>query len=94
MYHLTVTPVYVQTTGGTALLNVLVAGYAINRGVAERLKRSTGGSEFLFLSDGHVIASSLHAPDADLIASQLNRPGSTVRSGETEYAPLITLWRP
>ncbi len=90
MYHLTITPVYVQTTGGTALLNVLVAGYAINRGVAERLKSSTGGSEFLFLSGGRVVASTLHGPDEVLIASQLPRSGSTVRSGATEYAPLIT----
>ncbi|RPI11502.1 MAG: HAMP domain-containing protein, partial [Acidobacteriales bacterium] len=90
MYHLTITPVYVQTTGGTALLNVLVAGYAINRGVAERLKSSTGGSEFLFLSGGRVVASTLHGPDAVLIASQLHRSGSTVRSSATEYAPLIT----
>ncbi|HWQ55479.1 MAG TPA: ATP-binding protein [Bryobacteraceae bacterium] len=90
MYHLTITPVYVQTTGGTALLNVLVAGYAINRGVAERLKSATGGSEFLFLSRGRVVASTLHGPDEALIASQLSGSNSTVRSGSSEYAPLIT----
>ena len=34
LYYITITPVYVQTTGGTALIDVLVAGYDINAGVA------------------------------------------------------------
>ena len=33
---------------GTALLNVLVAGYDVDAHVARSLKESTGGSEFLF----------------------------------------------
>ncbi len=90
LYHLTITPVYVQTTGGTALLNVLVAGYDVNRGVAERLKGPTGGSEFLFLSRGRVIASTLAAKDEGVIASQLSGPSHAIRVGGVEYAPLIT----
>ncbi len=90
MYHLTITPVYVQTTGGTALLNVLVAGYAIDRAVAGKLKTSTGGSEFLFLGGGRVIASTLSAPDEARIAAQLHGSAAIVRSGSVEYAPLIT----
>ncbi len=90
LYQLTITPVYVHSTGGTALLNVLVAGYDINRAVAERLRAATGGSEFLFLSQGRVVATSLPARTAAIIASQLSRPAGTIRVGKTEYAPLIT----
>lgn len=90
MYHLTITPVYVQTTGGTALLNVLVAGYAINRAVAERFKISTGGSEFLFFDRGGVIASTLGAAEEGGIAAQLDGAVRMVRAGGIEYAPLIT----
>jgi signal transduction histidine kinase len=90
LYHLTITPVYVQSTGGTALLNVLVAGYEINRGVAERLKRSTGGSEFLFISRGRVVASTLPLADSQVIARQLSRSARPVRAGGSEYAPLLT----
>ncbi len=90
LYHLTITPVYVQSTGGTALLNVLVAGYDINRGVAERLKQSTGGSEFLFLSHGRVVASTLPLRASDAIAAQLAGSGRPIQSDGSEYAPLIT----
>ncbi len=90
LYHITITPVYVQASGGTALLDVLVAGYDINRGVAEHLKRSTGGSEFVFLSEGRVIAATLPSRDAALIARQLSATRTRVRAGASEYAPLIT----
>jgi len=59
LYQVMVTPVYVDTAGGPALLNILVAGYLIDAVVAQRLKEATGGSDFVFL-DGHgVIASTL-----------------------------------
>jgi signal transduction histidine kinase len=90
LYHITITPVYVQSTGGPALLNVLVAGYQVNRGVAERLKNDTGGSEFVFVSEGRVVASTLPPGQAELIAGQLRRPGATIRAGRTQYAPLVT----
>ena len=41
-------------------LDVLVAGYRVDPLVAQQLKESTGGSEFLFLSEGRVIASTLN----------------------------------
>ena len=63
LYHITVTPVYVHSGGGLELLDVLVAGYDVNRRVASGLKDATGGSEFLFLANGRVVASTL-APDA------------------------------
>src|SRR5260370_1302713 len=61
LYQIAVTPVYVESTRGPALLNVLVAGYAIDTLVAQQFKNSTGGSEFLFFSGGRVIASTLNA---------------------------------
>ena len=90
LYHITITPVYVQTTGGTALIDVLVAGYQIDRGVAQHLKRSTGGSEFVFLSQGRVIASTLPPEEAAPIARQLAAGAHPVRAGSSEYAPLST----
>ena len=90
LYHVTITPVYVQATGGTALLNVLVAGYDVDRGVAERLKSSTGGSEFLFLSQGRIVATTLPAGDAAALARQLRWSPAALRVGATQYAPLIT----
>ena len=59
LYQIAVTPVYVQATEGQALLNVLVAGYEVNSTAAWLLKESTGGSDFVFTADGHVIASTL-----------------------------------
>jgi signal transduction histidine kinase len=90
LYHITITPVYVQATGGTALIDVLVTGYDVNRRVAEHLKRSTGGSEFVFLSQGRVIAATLPHREAALIASQLATARRPIRAGASEYAPLLT----
>ena len=63
-FQVVVTPVYVQSVDGPALLNVLVAGYRVDRREAETLRDSTGGSDYVFLADGRVIASSL-APQAE-----------------------------
>ncbi|MGH9612015.1 MAG: ATP-binding protein [Bryobacteraceae bacterium] len=59
LYQIAVTPVYVQAGGGLGLLDVLVAGYAVDDAVSKSLKEATGGSEFLFLSGGRVVASTL-----------------------------------
>ena len=90
LFHITITPVYIQTSGGNALLNVLVAGYEINPSVAAGLKNATGGSEFLFLSRGRVVATTLRPADAAAIAGQLSGSPRAVRAGGSEYAPLIT----
>ena len=58
LYQVAVTPVYVQSGRGLALLDVLVAGYNVDHLVAQRLKESTGGSEFLFLSGDRLHAES------------------------------------
>jgi signal transduction histidine kinase len=44
-------------------LNALVAGYHVDSGVAERLKHSTGGSEYVFVSQNRVVTSTL-SPEA------------------------------
>jgi signal transduction histidine kinase len=61
LYQVAVTPVYVSAGREPALLNVLVAGYAVDASVARQLKDATGGSDFVFLSGGNVIASTLDA---------------------------------
>jgi signal transduction histidine kinase len=90
LYDVVITPVYVQSTGGTALLNVLVAGYAVGRGLAGRLKDATGGSEFLFLSGGKVVAATVGDREADLIASQISGSPTRIAAGGIQYAPLVT----
>ena len=90
LYDVVITPVYVQSTGGTALLNVLVAGYAVGRGLAGRLKDATGGSEFLFLSGGKVVAATVGDGEADLIASQISGSPTRIAAGGIQYAPLVT----
>src|SRR5579871_6599849 len=59
LYQIAMTPVYVQATEGQALLDVLVAGYAVDSQAAHQLKDATGGSDFVFMTGGRVIASTL-----------------------------------
>jgi signal transduction histidine kinase len=90
LYDIVLTPVYVQSTGGPALLNVLVAGYDVGRSLAGRLKDATGGSEFLFLSGGRVIAATVENGEANQIAAELSGAPSRIAAGGIEYAPLVT----
>jgi signal transduction histidine kinase len=84
LYQIAVTPVYVQTGGGsTGLLNVLVAGYAVDSAVAERLKDATGGSEFVFASGGKTVASTL-SPSATAVVAGAATPGSEPRRVESD----------
>jgi len=105
LYQVAVTPVYVQSGREPALLNVLVAGFVVDHLVAQSLKNSTGGSEFLFLSQGRVIASTLNPRATGELARavairasrNMSARGSTaiepVSDGVVEYAPLPTLLR-
>src|SRR6185295_1225335 len=52
LYQIVITPVYVATTQDSALLNVLVAGIAVDADLARELKNATGGSDFVFLAHG------------------------------------------
>jgi signal transduction histidine kinase len=90
LYQIAVTPVYVESTRGPALLNVLVAGYAIDALVAQQFKKSTGGSEFLFFSGGRVIASTLNPRATAQFARNIagGWRGESVGDGVFEYAPL------
>jgi signal transduction histidine kinase len=72
----------VQSAGGTALLDVLVAGYRVDNGVAQRLKNSTGGSEYLFVTRDSVITSTLSSAATHAIAPQLlKNPNSSQVAG-------------
>ncbi len=66
LFEIAITPVYVESAAGPALINVLVAGSAVDADLAERLKQATGGSEFVFTSGGRVIASTLPGGAASL----------------------------
>jgi signal transduction histidine kinase len=101
LYQVAVTPVYVQAGRDPALLNVLVAGFVVDHLVAQSLKESTGGSEFLFLSQGRVIASTLNPRAtgelARAVAARASRniPARSssiepISDGVMEYAPLPT----
>ena len=84
LYQTVFTPVYLENVPQ----NVLVAGYGVDSLVAKQLKADTGGSEFLFVSGGQPIASSLSPQAARLVASRLPaRPTvDPVRAGGIEYA--------
>jgi len=53
-----VTPVYVSTSREPALINVLVAGYAVDDGVANRLRESVGETTYEFRAAGRRMAAS------------------------------------
>ena len=90
LYQIAVTPVYVESIRGPALLNVLVAGYAIDALVAQQFKKSTGGSEFLFLSGGRVIASTLNPRATAQVTENIagGSSGGRIGDGVFEYAAL------
>ena len=91
LYHLSVTPVYVQPGGGQDLLNVLVAGERVDALAALRLKEATN-SEFLFLAPSGVIASTLNPrATAAVVADLARKSGSQkVSDGVVEYARFET----
>jgi signal transduction histidine kinase len=92
LYQIVVTPVYVQASGGPGLLNVLVAGYAVDEPVAKEFKDAAGGSEFLFRSGGRIVASTLDRSLAQQIESA--RPPAQglqrIQAGGVEYTMLGT----
>jgi signal transduction histidine kinase len=73
LFELVVTPVYVQAQAGPALLNVLVAGFPVDQQVARDLKERTGGSDFIFLSGGIPVASTLSDDETRPIVNQYRR---------------------
>jgi len=83
LYQMVFTPVYVDSAQGPGLLNVLVAGFEVDGPLASELKQSTG-SDFMFLSGGGVIASTLPAG-----AALPERANLQVRVDGMEYAQLV-----
>ena len=59
LYYTILTPVYVESGSGSALLNVLVTGFAINHRFARSLAEATEGSDFVFRAQGKTVASTL-----------------------------------
>jgi signal transduction histidine kinase len=87
LYHLSVTPVYVQS----GLINVLVAGERVDALMAQRLKEATN-SEFLFLAPKRVIASTLNPRATSAVVADRAKKGVTdkVSDGVVEYAQFET----
>jgi signal transduction histidine kinase len=89
LYYVVLTPVYVQSGNGTdeELLNILLAGFEVNRKLADGLKQSTSGSEFAFLSANHIVASTLPVVSADALQAIHQTPGAPgrVKLNGTDY---------
>jgi signal transduction histidine kinase len=84
LYYVVLTPVYVQTSGDPALLNVLLIALAVNDKLAAELKRSTDGTDFSF-SVGDTIAASTvpltSVKDLHAVAAQEGRVARLVAGG-------------
>jgi signal transduction histidine kinase len=89
LFQVVVTPVYVQSAGGNALLDVLVAGYRVDDGVAQRLKDSTGGSEYVFVTRDSIITSTLSPEAKRAIGPELLK-----NPGVSQIADYLALSRP
>ena len=95
LFELVVTPVYVQTQGGSGLLNVLVAGFPVDQHVAGDLKDHTGGSDFIFLAGGVPVASTLNDAETLPILEQYRRGSGLEELGiaDRSFAVLGTVLR-
>jgi signal transduction histidine kinase len=92
LYNISVTPVYVDSSTGVRLANVLIAGYRIDALVAQELKDATG-SEFLFLqSGGPPVASTLNPRATHAVVQNLAaaKPSELVSDGLSKYARFET----
>jgi signal transduction histidine kinase len=88
LYQVVLTPVYGGNDG--ELLHVLVAGFVVNRMIAQQFKRATGDSEFLFVSRARVYASTMNDRATGVVARRLalEQPPHVVGDGTFEYVPL------
>ena len=88
LYHLSVTPVYVDSTGGLpALLNVLVAGIEVDAVAAQDLKQRTN-SEYLFETSDGVVTSTLNPRATAAVIRNLRQAPTErrVSDGVLQYA--------
>lgn len=90
LFQLVLTPVYANTGRPARLVNVLVAGYTVNHLVAQELKESTGGSEFVFFSGERVFASTLNDRATAALAGHVPAAGNIdlASDGVSEYVAL------
>ena len=89
LYQIVLTPVYVDSSSGAGLLNVLVAGYMVDSALAAQLKESTGGSDFNFISGGHVMGSTL-ANEASAVHQEGGQEMAHVTLGGANYLQFST----
>ncbi len=87
LYQVVVTPIYVQAGSDAGLLDVLVAGFRVDTGVAARLKEQTGGSEFIFVTGPRVVTSTL---PPDVTAALIPRLAGTQSTASNDYLALPT----
>ena len=73
LHQVVITPVYVESGRGPALISVLVAGFPVDQASAEALKSSTGGTDVLITAGGRTVASTL-SPGSDARYSELKTP--------------------
>lgn len=90
LFQLVLTPVYAAGDSGSKLINVLIAGYTVNHLVAQDLKESTGGSEFVFFAPERVFASTVNDRATAVLAAGATFPGSIelASDGVSEYVAL------
>ena len=88
LFQIILTPVYVDSARGPDLISVLVSGYPVNDAAAQRLKLSTGGSDFVFSSNGKILASTLPQAQASALTKSAGGPGKA-SDGTSEYSPFL-----
>ena len=87
LYQVSLTPVYVQSTQGEQLRNVLLAGYRVDALVARQLQNATG-SEFLFVTPDGVVTTTLNPRATGEVRANLAKAqeGDLVSDGVMKYA--------
>jgi signal transduction histidine kinase len=79
LYYVVLTPVYVQTENEQALLDVLLIAFDIDSKLAYELKKSTHGSDFVFVSSDAVVAGTMPRVRASDLRSGMKPPSSVRR---------------
>jgi signal transduction histidine kinase len=95
LYYIVLTPVYVQATGGPALLNALLIALAVNDKLADELKRSTDGTDFSFAAGDALVASTIPLTSVRELHAVLAPEGRAARLvvGGTDSLALRTVLR-
>lgn len=97
LYYVVLTPVYVQSTGDPALLNVLLIALTVNDKLAAELKRSTDGTDFSFSAGDAVVASTIpltSVRDLHTVSAPEGRAGRLVAGGAESLALKTVLRNP